>query len=120
MSIIFSSLHHRIVVTKNADGSFSWTGQYNNTPIKCVIAIDNGNRCILLLDPDASTRPAFENLFCIDKNGNTIWTAKLPTSPDVFVEIIPTSDGVLAKTWSGFSVLLNQNTGIELKRKFIK
>jgi hypothetical protein len=73
-----------------------------------------------LLDPDASQRSAFENLLCIDRKGSPVWTAKLPTSPDVFLEIAPTSDGILARTWSGLKVLLDQHTGAELKRIFVK
>lgn len=120
MGIAFSSLDQGVVVSSNPDGSYSWSGQYNGAAIKRAVPIDAGNHCILLLDPDASKHSAFENLLCIDRKGTPIWTAKLPTSPDVFLEITPISEGLLAKTWSGLKVLLDQQTGAELKRIFVK
>lgn len=120
MNIIFSSLQPEIVVTQNADGSYAWSGQYNGASIKRAIPIDEGKHCIILLDPDANKRSAFENLLCIDRKGEPIWIAKLPTSPDVFLDASLSSDGLLAHTWSGLQVLLNGNTGRELERKFAK
>ncbi len=89
-------------------------------PIKQAIPLNNGNRCILLLDPDATKRPAFENLLCIDRKGTAVWVAKLPTSLDVFLDATITRDGLEAHTWSGMNVVLDQNTGAELKRTFVK
>ena len=120
MSAIFSSAQHGIVVSRQADGSQSWSEQYNGVAIKSAIPIDAGKRCILLLDPNANQRSAFENLLCIDQQGKPIWTAKLPTSSDVFVRIDPMAEGIWANTWSGFKVLIDERTGVELKRAFVK
>jgi hypothetical protein len=120
MSVVFSSLHQGVVVSRNPDGSYSWSGQYNGAAIKSAVPIDDGKHCILLLDPDASKRSAYENLLCIDRKGSPVWTAKLPTSPDVFLEVTLTPEGLFAKTWSGLKVLLDQHTGAELKRIFVK
>jgi outer membrane protein assembly factor BamB len=120
MSIVFSSVDRGIVVTLDADGSPSWSGRYKGAPIKQAIPIDYGRLCILLIDPDVNQAPVFENLFCIDVSGNPVWIAKVPSSPDVFLEIIMGDDGLLAKSWSGFSVLLNKDTGSEIKRNFSK
>jgi len=95
MSVVFSSSRDGVVVSENADGSHSWPGRYNGALIKSAIPIGAGERCILLLDPDASQRPVFENLFCIDRKGKVIWVAQLPENPDVFVAAAPTSDGIV-------------------------
>ncbi|MHB1530018.1 MAG: hypothetical protein ACYCXT_11440 [Acidiferrobacteraceae bacterium] len=120
MSIIFSSRRHGIVVSQHAGGSRSWSGQYNGASIKCAVPIDSGKRCILLLDPEANKLAVFENLLCIDRNGNLIWTAKLPTSPDVFLSISPSAAGIWVNTWSGLRILLDENTGAERDRAFVK
>jgi hypothetical protein len=75
--------------------------------IKFAVPIDGGKRCVLLLDPDANQRLAFDNLLCIDQQGKAIWTAKLPTSSDVFVYIDLMTEGIWANTWSGFKVLIH-------------
>jgi hypothetical protein len=120
MSIIFSSLHHGIVVSQNADGSRSWSGHHNGVSIKCAIPIGDGKRCILLLDPGANQCSVFANLLCIDRKGNPIWTAKLSEIPDVFLSITASREGIWAHTWSGYRVLLDENTGAELKSTFVK
>jgi hypothetical protein len=107
-------------VSCNPDGSYSWSGEYDGTAVKRALPIDEGKRCILLLDPDANKRPAFENLLCIDQKGTLVWTAKLPTSPDAFLDVTSTPEGLLAKTWSGVTLLLDVRTGTELKRIFVK
>ena len=122
MSIVFSSLQ-RIVVSRNPDGSYSWGGQYGGVDIKHAIPSDDGRRCVLLLDRDwgsANKRSTFENLVCIDQNGATIWVAKLPMTSDDFVTVQLTPEGLRATTWSGWSLLLDQETGAELGRTFVK
>jgi hypothetical protein len=118
--VIFSSVQQSIVVSRQADGSYSWSGKYNGVAIQSAVPIDGGKCCVLLLDPDASPDPAFKNLLCIDQQGKSIWTATLPTSPDVFVRIEPVAEGIWANTWSGFKVLIDERTGVEIKRAFVK
>jgi hypothetical protein len=118
MSIVSS--HHGVVVSQNADGSYSWSGQYNGAPIKRAVPSEDGNYCILLLDPDANNGRSFENLLCVDRTGNPVWTAKLPETQDVFVDIALTREGLQAWTWSCFMILLDRSTGAELKRVFTK
>jgi hypothetical protein len=120
MSAVFSSLHRDVIMSHNPDGSYFWSGQYNGAAIKCAVPIDDGKHCIPLLDPDASKRSAFENLLCIDRMGVLFWTAKLPMSPDVFLNVTSNSEGLLANTSSGLKVLLDEHTGSESKRTFVK
>lgn len=119
MSILFSS-PQGITVSQAADGTVSWLGFYDGIVIKSAIPNGRRDRCVLLLDPDASQLPVFENLLCIDLNGVRVWTATLPSSPDVFVDITPNPEGISARTWSGFDVLIDEKTGAELRRRFAK
>jgi hypothetical protein len=73
-----------------------------------------------LLDPEASQRPVFENLLCIDRREVPVWSAKLLDNPDFFVSADQTDAGISATTFSGWLVVLDQNTGIRLKRVFTK
>ena len=116
----FSSLHEDIVVSRGESGALSWSGDYNGMSIKRAIPMNSGDRCILLLDPDANKRSAFENLLCIDRKGTGVWIARLPTSPDVFFDATICSEGLLTHTWSGMKIVLDENTGAELKRIFVK
>jgi hypothetical protein len=120
MSVVFSSLDRGVVVLRHPDGSNSWSGEYNGASIKCAVPSDDGKHCVVLLDPDASKRQVFENFLCIDRKGAPVWIAKLPSIPDVFLRVTSTPQGLLANTFSGFQVLLDQNTGAELKSIFVK
>ena len=79
-----------------------------------------GGALHLLLDPDASDGSTFRNLLCIDVNGPSIWNAELPASPDAFLDVGLSSEGLLARTWSGMQVVLDRNSGRELDRRFNK
>lgn len=119
MTVAFSS-KEGLSVFRRADGSFSWIGKYKGVSVKNALPIAGGKKCILLLDPDASNRSTFENLLCIEQSGRTIWTAKLPSNPDAFLETSLTSEGISALTWSGLRVVLDPYTGVEKKRIFVK
>ena len=120
MSTVFSAPKQGIVVLQEADGSLSWSGQYNGVSVHTAIPIDGAHRCILLLDPDVNQCSAFENLLCIDEEGHTLWVAKLPSRPDVFVRIVKAEEGIWTNTWSGYRVLIDQRSGDTLKATFVK
>ena len=117
--IVFSALRSGINVQRDG-GSTICSGRFEGATIKSAIPLDNGTRCVMLLDPDASSAPAFENLVCIDRAGDLVWRAHLPTSPDVFVAVAQVSEGIVAKTWSGLSILLDLDNGREQARSFVK
>jgi outer membrane protein assembly factor BamB len=116
----FSLLDRSFVVSQRDDGMLFWSGTFNGMPIRRAIPLEDGNRCIILLDPDATKQPVFANLLCIDRTGTPVWTAKLPTNPDVFLEATLEPEGLLTHTWSGMNIVLDQNTGDELRRRFVK
>jgi hypothetical protein len=118
-TVEFSCPRYGIIVEIH-DGSRVCSGNYEGAQIKFALPIDGGACCVLLLDPDASTTPVFENLICIDLAGSIIWRARLPAIPDAFLSITRIPEGILTKTWSGMSLLLDPATGRELARNFVK
>jgi hypothetical protein len=115
MSAIFTTNDHTLNVFLNPDGAYSSSGLYNGATLKGAIPMPDGYRCVILIDPDTNTNTVFENLLCIDRSGAILWKAKLPTSPDVFVDVRDAPEGLLAAAWSGIQVTLD-----ELKRTFLK
>lgn len=109
-----------LAASQNPDGTHSWSGSYEGIPVRTAIPLNEGRRWIILLDPDADLRSAFENLLCIDQNGVLVWKAKLPTSSDVFVAVAVDPEGILGATWSGFNLRFDENTGAEVDRVFVK
>lgn len=120
MVTVFASPRHGIVVTREIDGLYSWSGRYNGMSILKAIPCTKRGECILLLHPDASFRQVFENLLCISQEGGLVWSAKLPGIPDKFVGVELTADGLEAYAYSGFLVLVDPCTGIETRRIFTK
>jgi hypothetical protein len=120
MSIEFRAPTEGIVVKLDGTGNYSSTGSVAGISIKSAIPIDQGRKCIVLMNPDANMNNEFRNLKCIDESGAVIWIAKLPSIPDVFLDIETHHGNVLAKTWSGHSILIDAHSGIELRRVFTK
>lgn len=118
--ILFESGPNQIVVFSDAGNAPRWSGQYHGCSIKNAIPLNEGETCILLLDPDAVSDKQFRNLLCIDDSGRSSWIAELPSSPDVFVNVKVTEQGVVANTWSGFMLVLGKRSGKEINRKFVK
>jgi hypothetical protein len=119
MSVVFSTTQG-IEVHLNDDGSHQCSSRYDGAVVRKAIPLADGKQCLLLLDPDMSDKPVFENLLCIDQSERLIWKAKLSSIPDVFVDVDLISEGVVANTWSGSRVVLDPHTGRELKRAFVK
>ncbi len=91
-----------LVVRQAENGVLSWSGLYDGMPVKLAIPLDDGRRCVLLLDPGANRKLVFENLFCLDSEGRQLWVAKLPSLPDVFLAVEMTNEGIRASTYGGF------------------
>jgi hypothetical protein len=106
-------------VGQNPDGSYSWTGRYKNLPI-IDVSPQEGARCIILLDPDARNASVFENLLCIDRTGQAVWVAKLPSTTDVFLNMHIVGNEIRAYTWEGFLVFLDKESGVTTRTEFVK
>jgi hypothetical protein len=117
---VFSAPALEFSVIQEADGLLNWHGLYRGKKVKTALPVEQGAKCILLLDPDACLSGAFDNLFCIDRGGSVVWTAPLPTSRDAFVEMNLGSDGLHAVSWSGYHLLLDAQSGRLLSQVFVK
>jgi len=49
-----------------------------------------------------------------------LWTARLPSDPDAFIAMRLQGHRVTARTWSGFSIQLDPNSGRTLQQEFVK
>jgi hypothetical protein len=76
---------------------------------------------LVLLDPDASKEPTFENLLLVRPNGRIKWKAQLPHSHDAFVSVKLTETGEIeAQTWQGLLVNVDLETGKTTNKEFVK
>lgn len=75
---------------------------------------------LILLDPAVSKDPTFGNLLLKDK-GHVKWRAELPQSHDSFVDLRMTETGdVEAKSWCGYLVQIDLETGRIINKEFVK
>jgi hypothetical protein len=70
-------------------------GSYKGKPVRQVLFFDHEEKCMML--SDSSSSPRFENLFCFERDGHTVWTAPLPSTHDAFVAIRLEPKGLLAQ-----------------------
>jgi hypothetical protein len=115
---VFSASALEFRVSQQADGSLKWHGLYGEKKVRTALPIEQGAKCILLLESDLSGK--FKNLLCIDQGGSVVWTAPLPSFPDSFVEISLASDGVHAVSLSGYDLVLDSGSGKVLSQVFVK
>ena len=120
MTEIFNSPALGLRVFQKEDGSLTWTGTYKGTVIKDALPVAGGEGCILLLDPDASNQPVFKNLLRIGCNGDPKWFADLPGIPNSFVDMQPDQGNLSARTWSGYKIRIDLNSGRHLGQEFVK
>jgi hypothetical protein len=108
-----------LVLTPIPD-SEAFRGSYKGAPVKCALVVNHGDNCIILLDPDSSEKPRFENLFCLARDGDIVWTASLPETRDTFVELRFRGEQVVANSWSAFLLTIDPSTGSVLNCEFTK
>jgi hypothetical protein len=103
------------------DGALEWDGKYQGAKVLNALPIDNGTRCVVLLDWTATDQFFFENLLCIDRSGNVVWTAEFPQQQsDAYVDVQVTADAIVAHSMSCYLVTLDRMTGRIITRTFTK
>jgi hypothetical protein len=91
---------------------------HSNLPV--LQEIETGKGSLILLDPGASKQPTFENLL-LRCHGQIKWRAQLPQSHDAFVSVRLTESGEIeARTWQGWTIKVNLQTGKTTKQEFVK
>jgi hypothetical protein len=116
---IFSIPCQQFTVFRQEDGSMNWIGNFRGMKVAAAMPLDS-EKCLILLDRMASKLEVFENLLCVEHDGNTVWKAELPDQPDSFVDFELTPKGLRAWTWSCWMLKLNLETGKIIEREFVK
>jgi hypothetical protein len=119
MEVLFSIERKLFAVFRDVDG-FTTCSEYDGKKVRASFPSDDRMRCVLLLDPDATEKPRFENLFCVDGEGNTLWTGKLPQTHDRFISAHMEPDGLHAWSWSCRDVTFDPATGRVIREVFMK
>jgi hypothetical protein len=116
---LFSCEPALLLVFRRDDGSISWS-DYRGRKVQVALPLPGGNRCVVLLAEDARETKAFKNLFCIERDGTVVWTAKLYQPIDAFMDAELGEEGLIAGTWSCIRVTMNPQTGEVLSEVFTK
>ncbi len=110
----------KLVVSDTETGRTLWSGNFNGYPVFKLLPLQNGEDCLVLLDPGASKQPTFENLLKVTSSGRVAWKASLPHSHDAYTDVILKNKEIEATTWSGSHVRVNSSNGISQKIGFSK
>lgn len=89
-------------------------------PVLQVLSLPKSSSCLVLLDPSASKKPTFENLFKVGSDGVIEWKAALPQLHDAFVSVVDCDDHVEARTWKGERVEIDLENGRTKSARFVK
>jgi hypothetical protein len=119
MEVLFAIKSRLFAVFRDADGSITWS-DYDGQKVKAAFPSSDGMRCNILLDPDATRKPRFENLFCVDRDGKTVWIATLPLTDDTFVGAEMGPDGLRAWSWSCYRIIFDPADGRIIEQVFTK
>ncbi len=119
MEVLFGIQSQLFAVFRHSDGSITWS-DYDGRRVEAAFPTDDGAHCILLLALHPAAHPRFENLFCVDREGKGVWTAKLPNTHDYFVHAHMEPDGLHATSWSGYAITFDIATGKTIRREFVK
>ena len=110
----------KLVISDTETGKTLWSGNFNGYPVFKLLPLQNGEDCLVLLDPGASKQPTFENLLKVTSSGEVTWKASLPHSHDAYTDVVLKNKAVEATTWCGSHVLVNPSNGITQKIGFSK
>jgi hypothetical protein len=67
MKVVFAIKSRLFAVFRDAAGSLTWS-DYDGQKVKAAFPSSDGMRCNILLDPNATGKVRFENLFCVDRD----------------------------------------------------
>src|SRR5258708_2861275 len=99
----YSIENDRLVVRELSSGKIIWNDGFE-APVLQVVALPDLDGCLVLLDPSATDKPTFENLFRVGPDGSIRWKAQLPRSRDAFTSVIDHGGRIEAQTWTGLVV----------------
>jgi hypothetical protein len=117
----FSVIDRQLLIV-DPTGRVHWHGMPLGWPVEEVAPLLDGARAVVLLDYMAAPTMPFENLVCVDCDGQVVWRARLPTTSgaDAYVSFELIGDRLVANTWSGHQVILDPVTGEVQDARFTK
>jgi hypothetical protein len=90
-------------------------------PIVTSISVADSDDVIVLLDYMGGPKN-FRNVLRVARSGDIVWRAELPdrSGPEAYVSLELGSDGLVGYSWSGYSVVLEVDSGRITRSEFVK
>jgi len=110
------------LVAKESAGRVLWSGRPDGAAPRTVVPVPDGQDCIVLLRYEDSDAHPFANVLRVTPNGSVLWRAPLPSEEpnDAYVSLSKAAEGLVANSWSGYWVRLDEASGRILERVFTK
>lgn len=120
MTPTYAQKDDRLRIEDPATGALIWEGQPDGCSVLKVAALPNSDDALILLDWMAA--PARDgNLRRYSPELRLIWKAVAPqSSHDCYVSFRLEDAVLIADSWSGYKVVIDQATGSILERAFTK
>lgn len=118
----FSVINRQLLIVDSPTGQVIWHGEPLGFPVEEAVAIPGSSRAAVLLDYMSGPAGPFENLICVDCDGQLVWRAQLPSasSAEAYVSFEMEGTELFASTWSSHRVTLDPMTGRIRDSKFTK
>ena len=110
----------KLIARSKGSHATLWESDFGGVKVFKIFPLEDGDDCIVLLDPGSSKQTTFENLMRIDSSGYVRWRARLPRSNDAFADVLRCGDQIEATTWNGMRVQINVKTGQATEKGFSK
>ena len=119
---VFSIVDRNLLIVDASSGHQRWRGMPFGVPVSDARTLPGRTRAVVLLDYMARPTGRFENLVCVDCDGQVMWRALLPTddSNEAYVSFDLDDDQLRANAWSGNRVEIDALTGDLLRSWFTK
>jgi outer membrane protein assembly factor BamB len=119
---VFTVESGRLIAWDAATGEIRWQGELLGAPVSDVKAIPGTERAVVLLDYISRSSGPFQNLACVDEDGQVVWTASLPSASntDAYVSFELGRETIFANSWSGYQVQIDLLSGSIRDKSFTK
>ena len=120
-SKVFVALGTHIYELDTINGKPIWFKSYAETSIELIIlSSDEDALYILYTGYQFKSNLISSNLIKIDLTGNLIWSAKTKREEDSFIDINYENNELIASTWNGWRIKLNEETGRTISEDWTK
>jgi len=116
-SVSYNIDQNQVVGRDASSGTILWSVRFEG-PVLQIVALED-DECLALVSAVA-TKPTYENLFKIGADGTIRWIVQLLSTHDPVADLIDLGDRVEARTWGGWRVEIDLNTGHLRNPRFVK